>query len=161
MQLVDLPCVGGRFVWFNGSGNAMSHIDRFLLSDLLISLWNISVQWIRQCDMWVKMDLKEDLLRNKLRQLWLKEGDSNSHFFHNSIKERQRRNFIMVKNVEDQVEEDVKRVKIEIKSYFENFFYDSNVERPVPCGVRFNSLNVVDRRFLESEFTEEEIKAAV
>ncbi|XP_058725892.1 uncharacterized protein LOC131597200 [Vicia villosa] len=38
MELIDLPSVGGRFTWFSGAGNAMSRLDRFLLSDSLISL---------------------------------------------------------------------------------------------------------------------------
>lgn len=29
MNLIDLPCVGGRYTWFNGDGRAMSRLDRF------------------------------------------------------------------------------------------------------------------------------------
>lgn len=34
------------------------------------------------------------MIRLKPRQLWLKECDKNTRFFHNSLKERYRRNAI-------------------------------------------------------------------
>ncbi|XP_058742006.1 uncharacterized protein LOC131614440 [Vicia villosa] len=46
MNLVDVPCVGGRFSWFNGKGNAMSRLDLFLLSQKLIDEWGVINQRI-------------------------------------------------------------------------------------------------------------------
>lgn len=30
MGIVDVPCVGGKFTWYNSNGKAMSRLDRFL-----------------------------------------------------------------------------------------------------------------------------------
>lgn len=52
----------------------------------------------------------------------MKDGDKNSRYFHNSIKERQRKNSISVLDgVEGRVE-GVEKVKEEIKNHFISFF---------------------------------------
>lgn len=50
MDLVDVPCVGGRYTWFRGNGKAMSRLDRFLLSNGLIEYWNVLNQRIGNRD---------------------------------------------------------------------------------------------------------------
>ncbi|XP_058766091.1 uncharacterized protein LOC131639623 [Vicia villosa] len=42
MDLVDLPTIGGKFTWFNSNGQAMSRIDRFLLSEDFIEDWKVN-----------------------------------------------------------------------------------------------------------------------
>ncbi|CAL5189890.1 unnamed protein product [Lathyrus oleraceus] len=39
MELLDLPNIGGHFTWYNETWNAMSRLDRFLLSIYLVSIW--------------------------------------------------------------------------------------------------------------------------
>ncbi|XP_058776636.1 uncharacterized protein LOC131650960 [Vicia villosa] len=205
MDLVDIPCIGGRFTWYKDNGKSMSRLDRFLVSNKVIDDWNIIDQrvgardvsdhchiwlnvgkldwgpkpfrfnnawfahegflkfleeewakiqvngsgefilyeklkrmkvcirkwnrevfgWIDLCveekveslnnldnllaehhgedisrlvddrfnvtsDLWKSLSLKESMLRLKSRQLWLKDGDRNSEFFHKSLKERRR-----------------------------------------------------------------------
>lgn len=46
MKPIDVPSVGGCFTWFNGDGNAMRKLDRFLLSTSLVSSWKIFGQKI-------------------------------------------------------------------------------------------------------------------
>lgn len=60
MVLIDLPTIGSRFSWYNGGGTTMSRLDRFLLSEFLVRIWNISGQWIWKrdisdhCPIWMK-----------------------------------------------------------------------------------------------------------
>ncbi|XP_058726479.1 uncharacterized protein LOC131597832 [Vicia villosa] len=46
-------------------------------------------------DLWKHLSLKENLLRQKSRKKWIKEGDQNTKYFHHSIKDRRRRNNIV------------------------------------------------------------------
>ncbi|XP_058774472.1 uncharacterized protein LOC131648760 [Vicia villosa] len=60
MDIIDLPSVGGRYTWFSGYGNAMSRFDRFLVSDSLISRWNLENRMVgkrinsNHCPVWLK-----------------------------------------------------------------------------------------------------------
>ncbi|XP_058775832.1 uncharacterized protein LOC131650119 [Vicia villosa] len=45
-------------------------------------------------DFWDNINKREGILRLKSRQLWLAEGDDNTRYFHNSLKDRRRRNAI-------------------------------------------------------------------
>lgn len=44
--------------------------------------------------LWTNIRIKENLLLKKSRLKWDNEGDSNSMYFHNVVKERRRRNYI-------------------------------------------------------------------
>lgn len=66
-------------------------------------------------NLWNKMELKEGMLRHKSRQLWLKEGDRKSRFFHNSLKDHYRRNFINLVDSDGVCLEEMKEVKSEVK----------------------------------------------
>lgn len=50
MELVDVLVLGKKFSWFGADGRTMSRIDRFLLSEGLITKWNINAQWIGDRD---------------------------------------------------------------------------------------------------------------
>ena len=62
MNLIDLPSVGGRFTWFNGSGMAMSRLNRFILSDKLVHIWKLIAQRVGKrelfdhCLVWLEDD---------------------------------------------------------------------------------------------------------
>jgi hypothetical protein len=46
MELIDLPLLGRKFTWFHLNGISMSRIDRFLVSDDWLELWNSSSLWV-------------------------------------------------------------------------------------------------------------------
>jgi hypothetical protein len=46
MELVDLPTLGRRFTWFHSNGISMSRIDRVLVSEDWLGLWEIPSLWV-------------------------------------------------------------------------------------------------------------------
>lgn len=50
MELVDVPMLGKKFTWFSANGKSRSKIDRFLLSEDLITEWQISAKWVGNRD---------------------------------------------------------------------------------------------------------------
>ncbi|XP_058758254.1 uncharacterized protein LOC131631478 [Vicia villosa] len=63
--LVGVPCKGKKFSWYIGDGRAKSRIDRFLVSDAIVSLWGVVGKIIDirdvsdHCPVWLEVD-KED-----------------------------------------------------------------------------------------------------
>lgn len=59
MNIVDIPVLGKKFMWFSADGGAMSRLDRFLLSESLISAWQVNAQWVGDhdisdhCPIWI------------------------------------------------------------------------------------------------------------
>lgn len=45
LQLNDLPLVGRKFTWHRANGSCMSRIDRFLVSDEWLAVWQDLAQW--------------------------------------------------------------------------------------------------------------------
>lgn len=111
-------------------------------------------------EFWKGLLVKESMLTLESRKLWLKDGDKNSRFFHNSIKESQRKNAISVLNDEARRVEGVEEVKREVKNHFEAFFKESDFRRAIPEGLDFYSLDEIDSAWLERPFLEEEVKMA-
>jgi hypothetical protein len=56
-------------------------------------------------DFWNQIHLKESLLKQKSRMNWVKEGDSNTKYFHESIKQRRGRNQLVALKVGDHLGE--------------------------------------------------------
>jgi hypothetical protein len=50
MEVIDLPVLGKKYSWFSAGGKSMSRIDRFLLSDGLVTKLGCSGQWIGDRD---------------------------------------------------------------------------------------------------------------
>jgi hypothetical protein len=274
MEVIDLPVLGKKFSWFSADGKSMSRIDRFLLSDGLISKYGFSRQWIgdrdisdhcpiwlvsspinwgpkpfrvingwfdhpdflsfvEQCwmsfvvngnkafvlkekfrmlkeclrkwnkevfgyldlniektvndlndiegllggddddaqlmaregltrDFWRQLHLKESLLKQKSRVKWVKEGDSNSKFFHESIKRRRRRNQLVALKDSDRWVQGVKDVKGLVRNFFENNFKERWGIRPnLNNGIQFQSLSAEDNLLLMSPISIEEVKEVI
>lgn len=110
---------------------------------------------------WKSLELKKSMLRMKSGQNWLKEGNLNTKYFHNSLKEKVRRNYLCIVAMPSRLVEGVKEVKLHIKDHFEKFFKEPCRLRPVPGGVVFRRLELADSVNLEHPFMHEEIKAAI
>jgi len=63
---------------------------------------------------------KEEEMRLKSRSLWLKDGDKNTTFFHNSMKLRRARNQIDKIQVDGQEVKGVEELKKEAHNHFKN-----------------------------------------
>lgn len=50
MDFCDVTVYGEKFFWFCSDGVSMSRLDRFLISEGLISWWNVLGQWIGNRD---------------------------------------------------------------------------------------------------------------
>jgi hypothetical protein len=68
-------------------------------------------------DFWRQLHLKESLLKQKSSVRWVKEGDSNSKFFHESIKSRRRRNQLVALKDGEQWVQGVDEVKGFVKNF--------------------------------------------
>jgi hypothetical protein len=69
-------------------------------------------------DFWSQLHFKESLLKQKSRMRWVKEGDSNSRYFHESIKSRRRRNQLVALKNGDNWVQGVEEVKEFVKTFF-------------------------------------------
>ncbi|XP_058759850.1 uncharacterized protein LOC131633146 [Vicia villosa] len=110
---------------------------------------------------WDNINKKEGLLGLKSRQLWLSEGDNNTRFFHNSLKERRRRNLMCSLESSQGRLEEPHDIKDHVFNHFKSFFKEEVEIRPEFRGIRLKSLSNEDSLELEKLFTEEEVKEAI
>ncbi|PNX89254.1 cysteine-rich receptor-like protein kinase, partial [Trifolium pratense] len=112
-------------------------------------------------DFWRQLHLKESLLKQKSRTRWVKEGDSNTRYFHESIKSRRRRNQLVALKDEDHWVQGVKEVKGFVKNFFENNFKENWENRPNLNGITFHSLSDEDNFSLMAPFTVDEVRDVI
>ena len=105
--------------------------------------------------------MEEVSWRHNSREIWLKEGDRNTRFFHRMANSHKRRNSIssiringrrLVKEVE---------VKEGLVGAFQSLLSASNNRRPPYPDLYFNVIGEDQTAKLEEMFTEEEILTAV
>ncbi|XP_058763485.1 uncharacterized protein LOC131636918 [Vicia villosa] len=122
-----------------------------------ISWWNKSVYgWI---DLKIDKDVKE---MHSLDNLFIHfAGDDNTRFFHNSLKDRRRRNALCSIETRRGRMEEVTEIKDFIFKHFEGFFKEEACFRPEPHGINLNALSIGDSLDLEKPFSREEVKDAI
>ncbi|XP_058733490.1 uncharacterized protein LOC131605112 [Vicia villosa] len=79
-------------------------------------------------ELWKKMYVKENLLRQKSRLKWDNFGDSNSKYFHSCLKERSLRNNLSSILVENRLLVSVEDVKEEARRFFSQLYSETDVE---------------------------------
>ena len=114
-----------------------------------------------QPDLWEKATMYESIVRQKSRCRWIKEGDSNTTYFHRVMNARRRRNALRGMQIGDTWVENPNIIKAEILQYFQNRFNEPLLSRPNLDGVAFKSLNPTQRDMMIEPFKEEEISCAV
>ncbi|PNY16161.1 cysteine-rich receptor-like protein kinase, partial [Trifolium pratense] len=118
---------------------------------------SISTKLINQ-KFWDQLNYKESLIKQKSRVKWVQEGDSNSRFFHASIKGRRRINRLAVLKKGDDWLQGVDEIKSAVKDHFSTFFSEEWSNRHFLNGLNFNSLSEADNVSLLEPFSEEEFK---
>ncbi|KAK2369528.1 hypothetical protein QL285_082657 [Trifolium repens] len=73
-------------------------------------------------ELWRLLKSKDVLARQRSRVKWLKEGDTNSKYFHGCIKSRQRRNNISCLKVRDRWIDSLLEIRFEIEHFFKEHF---------------------------------------
>ncbi|CAJ2631177.1 unnamed protein product [Trifolium pratense] len=112
-------------------------------------------------DFWNQLNYKDNLLKQKSRTKWLKEGDSNSRFFHQSIKGRRRRNQLVALRDGDHWVQGVDEIKKFVKHFFVNNFTEEWSNRPHLDGISFPTLSLNDNLFLLAPFSVDEVRDVV
>ncbi|XP_019429814.1 PREDICTED: uncharacterized protein LOC109337317, partial [Lupinus angustifolius] len=130
-------------------------------SEGILSVDDIAARRSATADLWRLSRQKDNLLLQKSRQKWLREGDSNSKFFHASINRSRRSKEVHGLLIDEVWVDDPGRVKNHIRSFFRDRFAESHSNRPSLGGIEFNGISAEDNQFLTSRFEEEEIKEAV
>ncbi|CAL0299064.1 unnamed protein product [Lupinus luteus] len=141
---------------------------RCLLSTLLtvkvavvLSEEDIATRRSAIAELWRLYSQKNNLLFQKSRQRWLKDGDSNSKFFHASINRMRSSNRIPGLYIDGIWVNDPIRVKTHIGQFFKSRFEENHWNRPLLDGVGFESISDDDNVYLTNRFVEAEIKEEV
>ncbi|XP_019433996.1 PREDICTED: uncharacterized protein LOC109340725 [Lupinus angustifolius] len=106
-----------------------------------LSVEDISARRSATAELWRLSNQKDNLLCQNSRRSWLKDGDSNSKFFHASINQRRRNNRIPGLFIEGE--------------------WIDDPPRAIPGGIDFVNISDEDNSFLTAEFEEVEIKEVV
>ena len=105
--------------------------------------------------------LGRDLLEVKSRELWLKEGDKNSKFFHKMANARRRKNFLSSITVDGRKLTEETEMKEGVVNAFQNILSEKRDWRPSISGLPFSFLDSVQAGLIEDAFSMEEVQTAV
>jgi hypothetical protein len=103
--------------------------------------------------------LEEVSWTQKSRALWIKEGDSNTKFFHRLANSHRRHNTIEALVVDGQLIDDRTVIQYHIVEFDKKLYSEQYQWRPRVDNLSFLSIDKEDRIWMESEFEEDEIWA--
>jgi hypothetical protein len=105
--------------------------------------------------------IEEVSWRQKSRALWLKEGDSNTKFFHRLANSHRRHNTIEALVVDGQLTDDRTVIQDHIVEFYKKLYSEQYQWRPKADDLSFLSIDEDDRIWMECEFEEDEIWAVI
>ncbi|XP_028094696.1 uncharacterized protein LOC114294740 [Camellia sinensis] len=152
---------------FGNLNDKLSLIEEQLHSlDLLqerntLSNNDLQIKRTLKSEYWKTLRLIEITWLQKSRQIWFKEGDKNSKFFHMVASSRQRKNSFVSLNLNGSTVEDPEQIRMGVKMHFHNFFSERWPSRPKFLGSFERKLSIDDARRLELPFSEAKIWEAV
>jgi hypothetical protein len=112
-------------------------------------------------DLWRLLKSKDVLAVQRSRAKWLKEGDTNSKYFHGCLKARERRNAITCLRVRDRWIDTSPDIFEEVSSFFKEHFSSTPWSRPRLDGVVFPRVSDEENDMLVAPFRLEEIEDVV
>jgi hypothetical protein len=112
-------------------------------------------------ELWHLKISKESLIVQRSRARWLREGDTNSRFFHACIKSRRKQNAIMALRLNDGWIEAPDDIRQAVVSFFRNHFSSVPWQRPNIDGILFPVLSFEENQQLVSPFQMEEIEHVI
>ena len=105
--------------------------------------------------------MEEISWRQKSRELWLKEGDKNTGYFHKMANAHRRRNCLGKISINGKMLEKEAEIKVEMVDAFKNLLSAPSEWRPSLPDLSFNEIGIEDASKLEEVFSEEEIWTAI
>ncbi|KAJ9681633.1 hypothetical protein PVL29_017839 [Vitis rotundifolia] len=106
--------------------------------------------------------LREEISwRQKSRELWLKEGDNNTRFFHRMANAHSRRNWLSKLKVDGCWHSEQINLKNSVVGAFQKLYSEEEGWRPSIEGLSLLSINRSEAERMEIPFTEEEVFAAL
>ena len=105
-----------------------------------------------QSDLWEQTFLQESMLRQKSRCKWLKEGDSNSAYFHKIINSSRRRNTLRGMQINGGWVDNPIAIKEAVLQHFKSRFADPCLSGPNLDGVSFKALTILQSERLVEPF---------
>lgn len=110
---------------------------------------------------WKKLKMKENLLFQKSRVQWIREGYANTGFFHACVNGRRRKNQINALMVDSQWIKSVDGIKDVVKNHFTKVCNEDWWSKQKFQNLHFKSLSSQDNLFLCFPLTLKEVKKAV
>ena len=106
--------------------------------------------------------IKEEIFwKQKSRELWLKEGDNNTRFFHRMANAHSRRNWLSKLKVNGCLHSEENNLRNSVVGAFQELYQEEEGWRPSVDGISFMRLDISEAEGLEIPFLEEEVLAAL
>ena len=105
--------------------------------------------------------MEEISWRQKSRELWLKDGDKNTGYFHKMANAHRRRNCLGKISINGKMLEKEAEIKVGLIEAFKNLFSAPSEWRPSLPDLSFDEIGLENATKLEKDFSEEEIWTAI
>lgn len=112
-------------------------------------------------ELWKTIKFKESIWRQKSRMTQLKEGDTNSAFFHRAVKIKANRKMVYSLKIGGRWYKEPKEMKESLYNFFKNYFDCPTRRWNMDLVLKFRMFNEEMVLKLEEPFSMEETKEAV
>lgn len=101
------------------------------------------------------------MLKQKSRERWIREGNTNSRYFHAGLQGRRPKNQIVSIHKNGNVLKGVKEIKGKNFNHFAESFSEHFMARPKLGVVNFKAMSKSENKSLIKQFSEEEVKEVI